>query len=53
MPIAERHGVAANDPSLPLFVTHVSAALNSLLKRRRVREAGTTDSRKHLREVAA
>ena len=51
--IAERHGVAANDPSLPLFVTHVSAALNSLRKRSRVRQAGTVDGRKHLWEIAA
>ena len=51
--IAERHGVAANDPALPLFVTHVSAALNSLMKRSRVRQAGTVDGRKHLWEIAA
>jgi hypothetical protein len=51
--IAAWHGVAANDPSLPLFVTHVSAALNSLMRRSRVRQAGTVDGRKHLWEVAA
>jgi hypothetical protein len=45
--------VAANDPSLPIFVTHVSAALNSLMKCSRVRQAGTVDGRKHLWEVAA
>jgi hypothetical protein len=51
--IAERHGVAANDLSLPLFVTHVSAALISLMKRNRVRQAGSVDGRKHLWEIAA
>jgi hypothetical protein len=51
--IAEMHGVAANDPSLPLLVTYVSAALNSLMKRSRVRQAGTIDGRKHLWEIAA
>lgn len=51
--VAERHGVAANDPALPLFVTHVSAALNSLMKRSRVRQSGTVDGRKHLWEIAA
>jgi hypothetical protein len=50
--IAEMHGVAANDPSLPLLVTYVSAALNSLMKRSRVRQAGTIDGRKHLWEIA-
>ncbi len=51
--VAERHGVSSNDPSMPLFVTHVSAALNSLMKRNRVRQAGTVDGRKHLWEIAA
>jgi hypothetical protein len=50
--IAEKHGVAADDPALPLFVTHISAGLNSLMKRNRVRQAGTVDGRKHLWEIA-
>jgi hypothetical protein len=45
--------VAANGPALPLFVTHASAALNFLMTRGRVRQAGTIDGRKHLWEVAA
>jgi hypothetical protein len=51
--VAERHDVAANDPALSLFATHISAALNSLMKRNRVRQAGTVDGRKHLWEIAA
>jgi hypothetical protein len=31
--IAAKHGVAADDPALPRFVTHVSAGLNSPVKR--------------------
>ena len=40
-----------NDPALPRFVTHVSASLNSLMKRNRVRQVGTVDGRKHLWEI--
>jgi len=43
--IAAKHGVAADDPALARFVTHVSAALNSLVKRKRVRQVGTVDRR--------
>ncbi|ANY81253.1 hypothetical protein BB934_26070 [Microvirga ossetica] len=50
--IAERHGVSADDPGMPRFVTHVSAALSALLKRNRVRQAGTIDGHKHLWEIA-
>ena len=51
--IAAKHGIAADDPALPRFVTHVSAGLNSLMKRSRVRQVGSLDGRKHLWEVAA
>ena len=51
--IAEKHGVAADDPALPRFVTHVSAGLNSLMRRNRVHRVGTLDGRKHLWEIAA
>ena len=47
--IAAKHGVAANDPAPPRFLTHVSAGLNSLVKRKRVRQVGTVDGRKNLR----
>lgn len=49
---AGKNGVAADDPALPHLVTHVSAGLNSLLKRNRVRQVGTVDGRKHLWEKA-
>jgi hypothetical protein len=49
--IAAKHGVAADDPALPRFVTHISAGLNSLMKRKRVRQIGTVDGRKHLWEI--
>ncbi|ANY83605.1 hypothetical protein BB934_35710 (plasmid) [Microvirga ossetica] len=51
--IAAKHGVAADDPALARFVTHVSAGLNSLVKRKRVRHVGTVDGRKKLWEIAA
>ena len=51
--IAERLGIGANDPGMPRFVTHVSAALSGLLRRNRVRQAGTVDGQKHLWEIAA
>lgn len=51
--VAERHGLSADGPSMSLFVTHVSAALNVLSKRNRVRRVGTVDGRKHLWEIAA
>ena len=38
--IAVKHGVAADNPALPRCVTHVSAGLNSLMKRSRVRQVG-------------
>lgn len=50
--IAVKHGVAADNPALPRFVTHVSAGLNSLMRRNRVRQVGTVDGRKHLWEIA-
>lgn len=50
--IAARHGVAADDPSLPRFVTHISAGLSSLVKRKRVRQVGTVDGHKNLWEIA-
>lgn len=50
--IAAKHGVAADNPALPRFVTHVSAGLNSLVKRKRVRQVGTVDGRKNLWEIA-
>lgn len=51
--MAAKHGIAADDPALPRFVTHVSAGLNSLMRRNRVRQVGTVDGRKHLWEIAA
>ena len=51
--IAAKHGVAPDDPALPRFVTHISAGLNSLAKRNRVRQVGTVDGRKNLWEIAA
>ena len=51
--IAAKHGIAADDLALPRFVTHVSAGLNSLMRRNRVRQVGTIDGRKHLWEIAA
>lgn len=50
--IAAKYGVAADNPALPRFVTHVSAGLNSLVKRKRVRQVGTVDGRKNLWEIA-
>jgi len=50
---ATKHGAAPDDPALPRFVTHVSAGLNSLVKRKRVRRDGTGDGRKNLLEIAA
>jgi hypothetical protein len=49
--IAAKHGVAADDLALARFVTHVSAGLNSLVKRKRVRQVGTVDGRKHFWEI--
>ncbi|SCZ12674.1 hypothetical protein [Microvirga guangxiensis] len=49
--IASRHGVAADDPALPRFVTHISAGLSSLVKRNRVRQVGTVGGRKNLWEI--
>jgi len=51
--VAERYGLPGNGPAMSLFVTHVSAALNVLSKRNRVRRVGTVDGRKHLWEIAA
>ena len=51
--IAAKHRVAPDDPGLPRFVTHVSAGLNSLVKRKRVRQVGTVNGRKNLWEIAA
>lgn len=51
--IAERNGADADDPSMPRFLTQVSAALIALTKRGRVHQAGTIDGRKHLWEIAA
>lgn len=51
--IVERNGADADDPSMPRFLTQVSATLIALTKRGRVRQAGTIDSRKHLWEIAA
>ncbi|MBO1909237.1 hypothetical protein KHP60_24020 [Microvirga sp. 3-52] len=45
--IAVKYGVAADDPALARFATHVSAGLNSLVKRKRVRQVGTIDGRKN------
>jgi len=50
--IVAKHGVAADDPALPRFVTHISAGLSSLVKRERVRQVGTVDGRKNLWEIA-
>jgi hypothetical protein len=50
--IAAKHGVAADDPALPRFVSHVSAGMNSLAKRKRIRLVGTVDGRKNLWEIA-
>jgi hypothetical protein len=50
--IAARRGVAADDPALPRFVTHISAGLSSLAKRKRVRQVGTVDGHKNLWEIA-
>ncbi|MXQ14197.1 hypothetical protein [Microvirga makkahensis] len=45
--------IAIYDPARPRFVTHVSAGLNSLVKRKRVRQVGAVDGRKNLWEIAA
>lgn len=41
--IAAEHGIVADGPVLPRLVIHVSASLNSLMKRNRVRQVGTLD----------
>lgn len=51
--IGERHDLPSDDPCLPRFAQHVSASLNGLMKRGRVRQAGTVDGRQHLWEIAA
>lgn len=51
--VAERYGLPGSGPAMSLFVTHVSAALNVLSKRNRVRRVGTLDGRKRLWEIAA
>lgn len=50
--IAAKHGVEADDPALLRFVTHISAGLSSLVKRKRVRQVGTIDGHKKLWEIA-
>lgn len=51
--IAGKHGIAADDPAPPRFVTLISAGLNSLVKRKRVRQVGRVDGRKNLWEIAS
>ena len=51
--IASKHGVAADDPALPSFVTHVSAALSALVRRRRVRQVVPVAGGKYLWEIAS
>lgn len=50
--IVERHGLSGDDPALSGFVQNVSASLNHLEKRGRVRRAGM-EERKQLWTVAA
>jgi hypothetical protein len=50
--IAEKYGIAVHNFSLPLFVRGVSAGLNALVKRKRVRQVGRVDGHKHFWEIA-
>lgn len=50
--IVERHGLSGDNPALSGFVQNVSASLNHLEKRGRVRRAGM-EERKQLWTVAA
>lgn len=43
--LVARHGVAANHPGLRRFSSHISATLNGLLRRGRVRQARGSDGR--------
>lgn len=49
--IVEKQGIVLDDPALPRFVTHVSAGLSSLVKRKRVRQVGTLDGHRNLWEI--
>ena len=49
--IATKQGIAPDDPALPRFVTHVSAGLNSLMKRTGVRQVGTVDDDRDQRQA--
>jgi hypothetical protein len=49
--IVEKHGIALEDPALSRFVTHISAGLSSLAKRKRVRQVGTLDGHRNLWEI--
>lgn len=51
--IGTRLGVPGDDPALPRFSSHVSATLNGLAKRDRVRQVRSADGAKRLWEVAA
>lgn len=51
--IADRHHVELDHATHDKFTTHVSASLSSLVKRGRVRHAGTTEGNKRLWEIAA
>lgn len=51
--IADRHQVELDPATHDKFTTHVSASLSSLVKRGRVRHAGTTEGNKRLWEIAA
>ena len=51
--IADRHQVELDPATQDKFTTHVSASLSSLVKRGRVRHAGTIEGNKRLWEIAA
>lgn len=51
--IGTRLGVPGDHPALPRFSSHVSATLNGLAKRDRVRQVRSADGAKRLWEVAA
>jgi hypothetical protein len=45
--ILEREGVSLDEAALSVFTTHVSASLNGLVKRGRVRHAGSAGRNRH------
>jgi hypothetical protein len=51
--IADRHHLELDHGTHDKFTTHVSASLSSLVKRGRVRRAGTIEGNKRLWEIAA